>query len=794
MANKKTYYVRSRADVGSALDNLTPPWSPIDSVVGESFNDIMAIPGKAKLITKVGTNGTILVSTNGGSTWNIPLGTAASLIGTFHEIWIIDDFNAFACGDLGAVARTVDGGLTWDLCPQYATIDGLPSPEVVSYCLHFISPLVGVVITDRDPSGLSTFSTVFKTIDGGNSWMQLIGDLNGVPSGVKYRGVHMSVDEQVIIALGQGVVWRSADGGASFVNVFDSNFRDTRHLTWINDNTLWATGLGSCIYQSIDAGLTWNIIRAYDSINPTILAAHFFNATQGFLGIGTSMEHTNDAGLTSVVSDPIVSVDWITSVWTEGSQAFKLVPCDPTLNPEIPFAYEGLGIDLQSVVGLVVFVNNTGICYTVQIQDLPAISPGYDVVQVDLVGDGSTCGSFTIDSCPIELPLVIVGESLIFDIQITNLGTGRDFSDFVLSLGTCNPDFSIGSDTVSLMGGQTGSIQVQYTPTAAINSSCTFYVTGPCGSQECSICFSALAMPECPNFNISITGPSCAPDCIEPGSIVQFDLGGNISPVAYPTIVNFSVYNAATNDIVFESNYPVNDDLELDAIIINFIAPAPGKYCSKVCLPGCNSIRILCFDVCEPFDIYKTECNKWHVHRPHQCPVEEFLVTISELEGEAIVTDQLWDISQDNTFEFELPHDGIFIFEMKDPITGEVLFSFSAFETCDIQECYMIMMDKIMCSCADPCCKKCTGTAQEARDFARGGLNKLVPLYMTYLGMARRNELYTTGMKLISDEHMCFLQDANSVLAKIIEIITDCGCLCPEQKNTASNRGGCSTC
>jgi photosystem II stability/assembly factor-like uncharacterized protein len=299
---------------------------------------------------------------------------------------------------------------------------------------------------------------------------------------------------------------------------------------------------------------------------------------------------------------------------------------------------------------------------------------------------------------------------------------------------------------------------------------------------------------DCPHFNIDITGPSCAPDCIQPGSIVQFDLGGSISSIVYPTTISFKVYNKATDQEVFNAEYPVADDDKLNAIIINFIAPEPGSYCSYVSFPGCNTIKALCFDVCEPFDIYKDECNKWHVHRPEQSSRTEFLVDLRELEGEYLITDQLWDTDQDNTFEFELTGDGIYIFEMKDVDTGEVIYSFSSFETCSLQECYMIMMDKIMCSCSDPCCKKCTGVPDQHREFARMTLNKLVPLYLTYLGMARRNELYTTGMKLISDEQICFLHDANQVLGKILEIIEDCGCLCPEQKNTASNRGGCTSC
>ena len=618
----KTYFVRSSPDETRRIDELTPPWQSFDSTSTSFFRDIMCIPGKSAFVTKVGKDGSIMTSFDAGVTWSYPAGTAMDLGYIWEELWIVDDLNAFCVGETAAAARTVDGGITWDLCPTHPTLDGLTNPEYYTRCVHFISPLIGVAITDFTPDATQD-SIIFKTIDGGDTWTPLAGDLNQAPIAREFNGVHMSANQQFIVAHGEGSIWLSSDAGATFALVHEQMDKEGVHLTWINDLELWSVGLGSAVHKSIDGGATWTTVHAYNIAEPTIIAAHFYDSLNGFIGNDTEMHVTADGGATWTLSDVTVNANDINAVWTE------------------------------------------------------------------------------IDD---ELPVLA-----------------------------------------------------------------------------------------CPHFNIDITGPSCAPDCISPGSIVQFDLGGNITPSVYPTTIHFTVKDAL-QEVIFEADYDVADDDELDAVVINFIAPGPGHYCAEVSLPGCNTLRVLCFDVCEPFDIYKDECNKWHVHRPSQSSQTLFLVNLFALEGDSIITEQLWDTEQNNTFPIELPGDGIYIFEMRDPDTKDLIYSFSAFETCSLQECYMILMDKIMCSCSDPCCKKCTDDARQQIEFARITLNKLVPLYMMYLGMARRNELYTVGMKLISDEQQCFLHDANQVWDKILEIIEDCGCLCPEQKNTASNRGGCTTC
>lgn len=816
----KTYYITKIDGFVRRLDGLTLPWIDVSipGVPSGGFPlDIMAFPQQSNKVVTVGRMNTIYWTNDSGSTWNAGIGTFTSLPAghEWHEVWIVDANTAYVVGNDGYVAKTIDGGVTWDLTVSFPTFSGAPDADIKVYAVHFINPLVGIVGINVSGNG----TLVVKTIDGGVTWTMLNGGnfINGVGGTTYANSIHLSSDQQVInFGVTEGV-WRSSDGGVTFSQTLGVNDYG-RHMTWINDNELWFGGNSDEFWKTNDGGITWINVRPYTPVTgQTIFAAHFLNSNIGFLGGGLAggsplvspINATANGGSTLVPSEYIAPP---TAIWSiednTGEPCYRLTSCDENAYPTLENVQAGIGVDFSSILGQVINAQlvstgeipmNINGCYTVSIQeDIPCdYTPGNYFIANSYSLVGTDCGDFDIISvCPAPLPLTVVGNTSQIQIEVHN--NSAQSHDFDIDLGSCTSGALtvVTPSPISIASGATGIIEIEYTPTGTEEGTCEIQITGPCGTKSCNICYSSISVPSCPHFNICITGPSCAPDCIKPGEVVSFNLGGSITLSAYPTVVTFNVVNQVTQEVVFSANYPVNNDSELDDILINIIAGEPGKYCAEVCLPGCNTKRVLCFDVCQPFDIYKDSCNHWHVHRPSKCSIEEYTVLIYPFgdKSNPIVDNVNWDISQDNTFEFEVDNDGIYIFEMKDPDTDEVVYSFAAFETCGIQECFKILMDKIMCSCADPCCKRCDGSPNEHKEFARMTLNQLMPLYFTYLGMARRNELYTVGMQLISDDQNCFLHDATHTLEKIRDIIMDCGCLCPEQKNTATNRGGCLSC
>ena len=248
----------------------------------------------------------IYVSLDAGVTWFIPGGnyqTNIDILGQLQwfEVHVQDSNNIMVSGSNGYVAFSTDGGLTFNLATQIPPFALCPlCPLFLSnvFSLHFISPTVGVV-------GLASWSAL--TIDGGITW----GILNSgnpileLPAGlmVTATGIHLSADQQVINILSQNGIYRSINGGITFTNTYQFTQNNGRHLTWINDQELWAFGNGSERINTTDGGLTWNIINAWTPAGAGQFAAHFYDGQNGFYSQNADILSTNNGSLSGVVSE-----------------------------------------------------------------------------------------------------------------------------------------------------------------------------------------------------------------------------------------------------------------------------------------------------------------------------------------------------------------------------------------------------------------------------------------------------------------------------------------------------------
>ncbi len=89
-----------------------------------------------------GNGGTIVGTTNGGSTWNT-LQAEGSLAWNLNAIWAIDTNNIIAVGDNGVVCISTNGGATWDLL-SIGTQDDLLD-VTVNNCTGYCTGSVGAV-------------------------------------------------------------------------------------------------------------------------------------------------------------------------------------------------------------------------------------------------------------------------------------------------------------------------------------------------------------------------------------------------------------------------------------------------------------------------------------------------------------------------------------------------------------------------------------------------------------------------------------------------------------------------
>ncbi len=459
-----TYHVGNAGYIRKLINNTTP-WSNVSfSFLSGStppvYHDVMTDPtdgdkvfvvGQALLGNSPSFYG-VLVSSNGGTNWSIPTGTYQATANQFnfrlYEVWVVDSLNSYACGEYGTVIKSTDGGVTYNTCtqlPPASPVLGADSITLAAYSLHFINATTGVV---------GCRNNIFKTTDSGTTWTSIFspGATQQLPQNIV--GIHISADEQTIVACGTQYIVRSTDGGTTWNIVYAwvsiTEFAG-KHLTWIDDNNLWATGARNVVIQSTDAGASWTQIQATTASGDNRLAGHFYNINDGYLGINTTEQVTSNSGNTVATSEVIPGAKTLEAVWTyyEAPPCYLLTNC---CDIECTFVVSN---DLAAYVGQTINLpilpsgdcpsccdtsQLTGYknCFTVELsQDCT------QVIQID------TTGLTSFQDCDECLPTYYTLTNCADNTDIIN--TSTDFSQYVgqvVNLSNCGKAcYQVTSDT-----------------------------------------------------------------------------------------------------------------------------------------------------------------------------------------------------------------------------------------------------------------------------------------------------------------------------------------------------------
>lgn len=335
----RTYSVGTLGGV-KRLDNLTTPWvaipiGPIFPGYQGNLFDVETDTNDGDRVFAVGDGYTdnstygIFFSPDAGATWVIPAGTYQTNVDgggrvTWYEVSVVDSSNIFVGGTQGYVAKSVDGGTTFNLCTQLPAMSNYPGgPTIIPtiYSIDFISPLIGIV---------GTASHVVLTMDGGSTWSVLNGgsDLTSGSGNIgNIMGIHISQDLQKIVACGTNTILYSSNGGSTFTEVFNWSGNGA-HLTWTNDTNLWGFGINNMIVRSSDGGVTWTTISAYSVGGASHNGGHFYQGVNGFFSSDSQVFSTSDGALSSILSDTTpfkVNAIW---TWIDEPICYKLTRCD----------------------------------------------------------------------------------------------------------------------------------------------------------------------------------------------------------------------------------------------------------------------------------------------------------------------------------------------------------------------------------------------------------------------------------------------------------------------------------
>jgi photosystem II stability/assembly factor-like uncharacterized protein len=288
-------------------------WIPLNSGTTEMLNDVYCIT--QDIVVVVGNNGTILKTTDGGTTWiqktsgtsshllkvqfptttiGYAVGSSGILLKTINqgETWSIIDVNVtndlhgltcltenifFISGDNGLVKKTTNGGVTFDE-------NNINTNQIV-IDVQFPSELVGYSLV----GSLDYFSTdkmLYKTIDGGNSWAILLNE--------SVDAFYFLNEDVGFINKANNSLNKTIDGGLNLQSIGNSNLFESDIFS-LNENQVWDTGatplLCNCTFQCISKReiLQDTSFLQYDACNenyellfPFLESIHFANETNGF--------------------------------------------------------------------------------------------------------------------------------------------------------------------------------------------------------------------------------------------------------------------------------------------------------------------------------------------------------------------------------------------------------------------------------------------------------------------------------------------------------------------------------
>lgn len=407
----RTYYCGRSGGV-KKLVNLTGSWSDVSlgthGIPSAAFGDLFDIevsPTNGDHVIAVGAGFCdevhpswygIAVSTDGGTTWNVPNGTykniflAGTCAYTWVEVTIVDNNTIYVCGindplsNQPLVAKSTDGGLTFNLC---SALPGLFA-GMDATSIHFCNTTTGVV-------GLNDY--IVKTIDGGTTWTILNGGNTisstvspSVPLG-QITGIHINnygVNNINAVTQTRGF-YSVLDGSATGDWVLDNPFGDNLvgvsgqsgvHMAWLQDpfstgSYYYMTGIGGLrMYTAVPlVGSSWNVgsLGGFMGTADTV-AAHFFKtvtvggAAHGFYSKSNNLMYNTNGFSSSIVDETLsdtspfgISAVWTYYLETPDVTCFLLTDCSNPSNTIIT------NTDLTSYAGQIIKIAGHTECWII---------------------------------------------------------------------------------------------------------------------------------------------------------------------------------------------------------------------------------------------------------------------------------------------------------------------------------------------------------------------------------------------------------------------------------------------
>jgi hypothetical protein len=288
----------------------------------EGLNAIVVSPASANTVYVAvadnGTPGGLWRSLDGGLSWkNV---TSTSHIGAVTDV-VMDPTNPSVLyasftnpnnPDTNGIYKTTNGGNNWTLLNN-----GLPSGsdvggDLIRLAIAPSAPATVYASVFTQPTADSNFPTLYKTTNGGGAWTPLT-----VPPSQEWRPWHalLGVDPsnpQVVYVNGNGPLYRSADGGSTWQQVYLEDpvmvhFDASGAVVMVGDRGIYRwTGSGAFQNKQGNLQITLFYNLALDSHNQNAAYGIAQDHFQGLKYAGSSIWTYTGAGteLAKILVDP----------------------------------------------------------------------------------------------------------------------------------------------------------------------------------------------------------------------------------------------------------------------------------------------------------------------------------------------------------------------------------------------------------------------------------------------------------------------------------------------------------
>ncbi|MCB0720090.1 MAG: T9SS type A sorting domain-containing protein [Bacteroidetes bacterium] len=245
-------------------------------------NTIHALARNGTNLWAAGDAGTVLHSTNNGTTWTVqPTGIQLDLTG----ISFVDANAGWAVGADnfgGIIINTDDGGASWN--------EQTPPTSGIWRAVDFVTASAGWIVGDRN---------ILHSADGGATWTE---QDPGIDTGATFlTDISFADDQSGWIVGSGGTILHTANAGALWTPQTSGVTVTLNAVFFVDDQNGWAVG-NQTIVHTTDGGASWT---PQDGGLPTTYSdVHFIDANVGWLATnqktfeGTSIRTTSDGGAT----------------------------------------------------------------------------------------------------------------------------------------------------------------------------------------------------------------------------------------------------------------------------------------------------------------------------------------------------------------------------------------------------------------------------------------------------------------------------------------------------------------